>query len=216
MIIRGKLVIEHVANFVLLPDERVRYGIYNGAALLTIAEGGCLEAYASHMYADNNDPWYFRVSGDMFMVDCIIEGAFEVYLASTSNVEMFTTQVIDSYGNGIRIDGCSPSIRNCWIMNSAMDGIYIDGGSPMISGCIIVGNVRGMYAYESCLDHVIDNVMLLNGHGIYAELTNGTVQDNIMMFNGIEMFLLECDLDVRDNQFGYGRLIDMGEPLASA
>lgn len=216
MIIRGKLVIEHVANFVLLLDERVRYGIYNGAALLTIAEGGCLEAYASHMYADNNDPWYFRVSGDMFMVDCIIEGAFEVYLASTSNVEMFTTHVIDSYGNGIRIDGCSPSIRNCWIMNSAMDGIYIDGGSPMISGCIIVGNVRGMYAYESCLDHVIDNVMLLNGHGIYAELTNGTVQDNIMMFNGIEMFLLECDLDVRDNQFGYGRLIDMGEPLASA
>ena len=63
---------------------------------------------------------------------------------------------------------------------------------------------------------VVDNVIVMNSAGIYAERVTGTVHDNVMMFNGIELFLIDCDVDVMYNQFGYGRLIEMNEPLASA
>ncbi|KQM11248.1 hypothetical protein AOA80_09565, partial [Methanomassiliicoccales archaeon RumEn M1] len=140
----------------------------------------------------------------MLMTDCVVEDAYEVYLAS-SDVEMTTTTVKYAYGNGIRIVGCSPVIRGCTITGSSMDGIYIDdGASPTIVGCTIVDNDRGIYAFESSLELVVDNVIMLNEYGIYAERVDGVVHDNVVMLNDNELFLLECDVVVEYNQFGYG------------
>ena len=215
IIICGKLVLDYVDDFEMRPDGDVLFGIYNGHARLVVAKGGCLEAYNTKLEG-SSDPWYFDVYGSMLMTNCVVEDAFEVYLAS-SDVEMTTTMIEDAYGNGIRIDGCSPVIRGCTIVDSTMDGIYIvDGARPTIVGCTIVGNDRGIYAYESSLEFVVDNIIMMNEFGIYAERVSGVIHDNVVMLNDNELFLLECDVVVEYNQFGYGRPIEMLEPLASA
>ena len=213
IVISGTLVLD-LADLELRPDGDVVHGIYAGHARLTVQANGCLKAYNS-VLDGSTAPWYFEVYGTMELVNCHVSDAYEVYLAS-SDVEIMTSTIEDAYGNGIRIDGCSPIIRGCVISSSSMDGIYIVDASPTIVGCTIVGNLRGVYAFESCLDGVVDNILIMNGHGIYAERVTGTIHDNLLALNGIELFLIECDVDVMYNHFGCGRIVDMIEPLASA
>ena len=217
VVVCGKLVLDYVSDFMLVPDNDVHYGVYEGVSRLKVAEGGCLEAYNSGLRSYNYRSWFFEVYGSMMLTNCVVTNAFEIYLAPTSNVEMTTTNVEVAYNNGIHIDGCSPIIRGCSIVGADMDGIYIvDGAKPTIVGCVIVGNDRGIYAFESSLEFVVDNIIMMNEHGIYAERVSGIIHDNVMMLNGNEPFMIECDVDVKHNQFGYGRPIEMLEPLASA
>jgi parallel beta-helix repeat protein len=216
IVITGTLVLDY-ADLELRPDADVVHGIYAGYARLTVAVGGCLEAYNSVIGGEHSTLWFFDVYGKMSMTNCYMTDMYEVYLGKSSKVEMTTTTIDDAHGNGIRIVGCSPIIRGCTITGSSMDGIYIaDGAKPTIVGCTITGSDRGIYAFESCLDLVVDNVIVMNEYGVYAERVTGTVHDNVMMLNGVELFMLECDVVVANNQFGYGRLVEMNEALASA
>ena len=121
IVVSGKLVLD-LANLEMRPDGDVVSGVYDGCAHLKVAEGGCLEAYNSRLEGSSN-PWFFDVYGTMRLTNCVVSEAYEVYLGETSNVEMTTTTIEDAYGSGVRIVGCSPTIRNCVITGSGMDGV---------------------------------------------------------------------------------------------
>jgi hypothetical protein len=86
----------------------------------------------------------------------------------------------------------------------------------VIKNCLIYGNERGIYARNTCLDKVIDNIFLSNYMaGVYAEDVTGAIRDNVFLFNHKEIFLIDSTVTVEDNQIGYSRLIDQASPYAS-
>jgi len=189
--------------------------LQDGWGRLQVNEGGSLVARNVYFDAYNFVLWVY---GCMNMMDCFIDEIETVYLGPTSQAELTTTTIEDAHFNGIYIDDCSPVIRSCVIRYSYMDGIYIVGenAKPVITSTVILGNERGIYAYESCLDKVVDNVFLSNYvAGIYAEKVSGLIHDNVFLFNQKEIFLVDCDVEVKYNEIGYARLLDAQESLVT-
>ena len=187
----------------------------DGWGKLQVNEGGSLVARNVQFRASSFLLWVY---GCMNMMDCYIYDIETVYLAPTSQAELTTTTIEDADLNGIYIDGCSPVIRGCVIRYAEMDGIFVKGANakPVIMNTLFIENQRGIYAYESCLDKVLDNVFMSNEiAGIYAEKVTGLIHDNVFLFNQKEIFLVDCDVAVMYNEIGYGRLIEMQEPIAS-
>lgn len=187
----------------------------DGMGRLQVNEGGSLVARNVYFSANSFVLWVY---GCMNMMDCFIYDIETVYLGPTSQAELTTTTIEDADLNGIYIDDCSPVIRGCVIRYASMDGIYIVGANakPVITNTVFIENNRGIYAYEACLDKVVDNVFLSNYvAGIYAEKVGGLIHDNVFLFNQKEIFLVDCDVVVAFNEIGYGRLVEMQEPQAS-
>lgn len=213
----GELTLDKV-YFGIGEDGTVINGLHAEYPMVKVCEGGKMVAHNTYFDAYYGGYWLFEVYGCLEMMNCYVWDAVEVYLAPTSEALLSTTTVEYCDRNGIRVDNCDPVIRGCVIVNNDMDGIYVEGedARPVIKNCLFMYNERGIYAYESCLDAVIDNVFLSNDMaGIYAESVVGVIHDNVFLFNQKEIYLVDCAVSVEDNQIGYADMIGAQSPYAS-
>jgi hypothetical protein len=210
----GVLTLDSV--YFYIGDYTAINGMYSEYPLLRVCEGGKLVAYDTGFYTDER--WLFEVYGCLELTDCYIENVVELYLGPTSQAKLTTTTIEDTDRNGIRIDDCSPVISGCIIRSAEMDGIYIQGANakPVIKDCLIMNNERGIYAVNTCLDKVIDNIFLENYRaGIYAEGVTGAIHDNIFLFNWRDIYLVNSTVSVEDNEIGYARALNGQSPYSS-
>ncbi len=189
-------------------DERAKIDIDCGGEM--VARNADIYAYTGY--------YFFNVYGTLEMMDCYVSGIVQLYIAEGSTVLLDSSTISGASRNCITIDNSSPVIRSCIINYASMDGIFIEGADakPVIMNCLIYYNERGIYARNTCLDKVIDNIFLSNYMaGIYAENVTGAIHDNIFLFNHKEIFVIDSTVTVEDNQIGYSRLINGASPYAS-
>ncbi len=185
---------------------------------IEVMEGGCLVATSTNFYNYYGAPWLFLVNGNMEMIDCSVMYAMELYLGPASQVTIDTSSFTYAAGNGITIDGSSPQISGCTIQYSDKDGIVVMGAdaNPVIKGCLVHGNERGLYASNTNLQYVVDNIFLDNSvAGIYAQNVTGKIHDNVFLFNYREIFVMDSTVTVEDNQIGYAKVISGYSPYSS-
>ncbi|MEM2943930.1 MAG: right-handed parallel beta-helix repeat-containing protein [Methanomassiliicoccales archaeon] len=199
----------------------------DGVPQLTVEEGGKLIAVMSAISSwwwwegPLPDGYHFRfeVYGALEMETSQVIGAVELYLAPSSDANIRASVVADNWRNGIHIDNCSPNISGTIIVYNGMDGIYIEGenAAPTIMDCLISMNNRGIYAVGANLANVIDNVIIGNYRaGIYVLRATGSLHDNILMFNMVEIYVKDSSVTVEDNQIGYSTLVDIMATYAPA
>jgi hypothetical protein len=91
-------------------------------------------------------------------------------------------------GAGVRLEGASPTIRNCRIIGNVVAatgygpfilcgaGISIRGGSPVVAGCLIAANA---FTCQS------SDTSYARGAGVYVESTTATFTDCVVSGNSI-------------------------------
>ncbi len=198
----GVLTIDSVNGFTIAEAD-------TGVTMLIVDFGGSMIVRNSNMYSDN-DRGLFLVYGGLEMTSSSAMGWSEIYLAKTSTAKITACTISNNDRNGIRVDGSSPTISSTTIAMNGMDGIYIDNGSePIIKSCHIVLNERGIYARNSNLDNVVDNIFALNTvAGVYAEGVAGRIHANIFLMDRNEIFVYNCNVSIEDNEIGYARIVD--------
>ncbi len=158
----------------------------------------------------------FIVYGVLQAMECSILHAESIYLGPTSDAELVGCLIANYERSGINVDGCSPTISECIIIGDSMgepgaEGIVIEGEDafPQIVGCLIVANRHGIYARDTDLGAVYDNIFLLNQQaGIYGEAVVGRIHDNVFMLNKVEILLTDSNVTISDNQIGWAKMID--------
>jgi len=219
----GMLTLDNVWYFILGEDWM------DNVPQIIVEEGGTLIVVASGISSYSWWPgpeilqggyyWSFEVYGTLDMESSEVSGATEIYLGSTSNADIRTSAIYENWRNGIHIDNCSPRISATTIIYNGMDGIFIEGAdaAPTIMDCLIAMNNRGIYAIDSSLANVVDNVIVANwGIGIYVIGASGSIHDNILLFNPVEIYIKDSTVMVEDNQIGYSVIIDIMSKYAPA
>ena len=176
---------------------------------IMVEEGGTLISINSEIEFDD---WYylpgkFEVYGVLELDNTEVSDGIELYLGPTSEATIANSWIFYMSANGIHVDDCSPEITNSFISMNDRDGIYVTGANaaPVIMGCFISDNWRGMYVYQASMADVVDNIFYDNEMaGVYLEQVNGTIHDNVFLFNTKEIFVKDCDVSIVDNEIGYG------------
>lgn len=219
----GMLTLDNVWYFMLGEDWM------DGVPQIIVEEGGTLVVVASGISSYSWWPgpgilqggyyYSFEVYGTLDMESSEVSGAAEIYLGPTSNADIRTSVVYENWRNGIHVDNCSPRISATTIIYNGMDGIFIEGAdaAPTIMDCLIAMNNRGIYAIDSSLANVVDNVIVANwGVGIYVIGASGSIHDNILLFNPVEIYIKDSTVTVEDNQIGYSVIVDIMSKYAPA
>ncbi|MGD0057324.1 MAG: right-handed parallel beta-helix repeat-containing protein [Methanomassiliicoccales archaeon] len=212
----GVLTIDTATDFIMAPDN------FDGLASIIVKEGGKLVARNSWFWGEGlggtevsqgpGSYYEFSVYGTLDMESSTVQYAKELYLGPTSTASIRTSTIMDNYMNGIHVDNCSPTISGTKVLNNWMDGIFIEGSKadPKIRDCLIMENTRGVYAYNSNLGDVTDNLIVMNEvAGIYADHSNGKIHDNVMLFNKREIWIVDSNVSVLNNQIGYSQLVSV-------
>jgi len=207
----GVLTLDLVKNFYLTGDS------YDGIGELRVDEGGKLVASNTdfrgyHNGALNGGGYLFNVWGELMMDNCGVSDAKELYLGPTSSATIHSSEIWYNAWNGINVDNSSPVIASSTIQGNDKSGIFIHGAdaAPVIKDCLIVDNERGIYAYQTALGKIVDNVFVGNSYaGIYGEEVTGSIHDNIFLMNQNAIYLKSSTVTVEDNQIGYSVLMDL-------
>ncbi len=210
---------------------QVRGSSVDGTATLLVEEGGMLWMLNTNVMSDLDDDVFepmsalggpvnsyyeFIVYGVLKATECSILHAESIYLGPTSDAELVGCLIADYERSGVNVDGCSPIISRCIIIGNSMgepsaEGIVIEGEDayPQITGCLIIANCHGIYARNTDLGAVYDNIFLLNQQaGIYGEAVEGRIHDNVFMLNKVEILLTDSNVTITDNQIGWAKMID--------
>ncbi|MDD1747383.1 MAG: right-handed parallel beta-helix repeat-containing protein, partial [Methanomassiliicoccales archaeon] len=210
---------------------QVRGSSVDGTATLLVEEGGMLWMLNTNVVSDMGDDIFdpmsaltgpvssyyeFIVYGVLQATECSILHAESIYLGPTSDAELVGCLIADYERSGVNVDGCSPAISECIIIGDSMgepgaEGIVIEGENayPQITGCLIIANRHGIYARNTDLGAVYDNIFLLNLQaGIYGEAVEGRIHDNVFMLNKVEILLTDSNVTISDNQIGWAKMID--------
>jgi hypothetical protein len=213
----GVLTLDSVADFGF---EMVN-DYTDGLASLVVEQDGKLVSMNSWIEGAGGEgtgpsqgPSYFEFSvyGTLDMESSTVTGAKELYLGPTSSASIRTSTIVDNVRNGIHVDNCSPTISGTTVVSNGMDGIFIEGAmaKPKITDCLITMNCRGVYAYNSNLADVVDNLIVMNDvAGIYAYRSDGKIHDNVMLFNMREIWIKDSNVSVQSNQIGYSQLVNV-------
>jgi parallel beta-helix repeat protein len=207
----GMLTLDNVWYFMLGEDWM------DGIPQIIVEDGGTLVVVASVLQGGYY--YSFEVYGTLDMESSEVSGAAEIYLGPTSNADIRTSVVYENWRNGIHVDNCLPRISATTIIYNGMDGIFIEGAdaAPTIMDCLIAMNNRGIYAIDSSLANVVDNVIVANfGVGIYVIGASGSIHDNILLFNPVEIYIKDSTVTVEDNQIGYSVIVDIMSKYAPA
>ena len=211
----GSLVLDSL-EFGIMPDMR------DGSSAINVMANGTLSAIDTEFYAaseeydgfgvPNGDYYEFNVFGTLEFINVIESGAVELYLGAGSVAMIETSTIRNNQKNGIHVVDCSPVIMSCSIVSNPNNGILIEGSAaaPRITDCIIANNNRGIYALNTNLESVTDNLIVLNSEaGLFADNVSGTIHDNTFLFNHKEIYVRNSDITIQNNQIGYTPLVQL-------
>lgn len=181
----------------------------SGVTLLTVDLGGSLVIQNSKIQSDNG-AGLFLVYGSLTMTSSTESGWSEIYLANGSSAQITSSTISNNDRNGVYIGGSHVTISSCTITSNGMDGVFMDSGSQAsIKGCLILSNERGVYARNSTLDNVVDNIFAMNTvAGVYTEGAVGKIHANIFLMDKNEIFVLNSVVSIEDNEIGYAHIVD--------
>ena len=203
-------------DFGIVPDMR------DGLSSIDVMADGALSAIDTDFYAVSfeidglgvsyGDYYQFNVYGTLEFINVYESDALELYLGAGSMVSIETSTITNNLRNGIHIVDSSPVIMSCSIVSNPRNGIFIEGGAaaPRITDCIIADNDRGIYALNTKLEPVTDNLIVLNSEaGLFADNVSGSIHDNIFLLNHKEIYVRNSNVSIQDNQIGYTPLVQL-------
>ncbi len=206
----GELTLDTVRPFTFTGDG------YDGTPHLTVEEGGLLTVSNSVIGSEdgplNGYHYLFEVMGTLDMDNSVVSDAYELYIGPTASATIHASTIEYNLWNGIHVDNSSPVISGTDIESNSGSGVFIEGAeaAPVIKDCIIMDNDRGIYAYQTTLSQIVDNLIIGNDlAGVYAEEADGGIHDNIFLLNGNQIYLKNSDVTVEDNQIGYSELVQV-------
>ena len=201
-----------------LKFDTVDVGIAPGSAITVMADGA-LSAIDTEFYTDYigfgvpfGDYYEFNVFGTLEFINVYESDALELYLGAGSVVSIVTSTITDNMRNGIHIVDSAPLIMSSTIVSNPWNGIFIEGSAaaPKITDCNIANNDRGIYALNTKLEAVTDNMIVLNSEaGLFADNVSGSIHDNLFLFNHMEIYVRNSQVSIQDNQIGYSPLVQV-------
>ena len=211
----GSLKLDTV-DFGIVPDMR------DGLSSISVMANGALSAIDTDFYAVSygidgvgaafGDYYEFNVYGTLEFINVFESDALELFLGPGSMATIETSTITNNVRNGIHIVDSSPVIMSCTIVSNPRNGIFIEGGAaaPRITDCIIADNNRGIYALNTKLESVTDNLIVLNSEaGLFGDNVTGSIHDNTFLLNHKEIYVRNSNVSIQDNMIGYTPLVQL-------
>ncbi len=211
----GSLKLDTV-DFGIVPDLR------DGLSSISVMANGALSAIDTDFYAVSygidgvgaayGDYYEFNVYGTLEFINVFESDALELFLGPGSMATIETSTITNNVRNGIHIVDSSPVIMSCTIVSNPRNGIFIEGGAaaPRITDCIIADNNRGIYALNTKLESVTDNLIVLNSEaGLFGDNVTGSIHDNTFLLNHKEIYVRNSNVSIQDNMIGYTPLVQL-------